>query len=64
MKMLKNHFTITLPLLVSGVLLLSACQPVQAIPTVPINEVSFEVADAMQLAPQHGGDVGRVDRLD
>jgi hypothetical protein len=51
MKILRHHFTSTLPLLVSGVLLLSACQPVQAIPTVPINEVSFEADDGSYRGP-------------
>jgi uncharacterized cupredoxin-like copper-binding protein len=51
MKMLKHHFTITFPLLVSGVLLLNACQPVQAIPAAPINEVSFEAGDGSYHGP-------------
>jgi uncharacterized cupredoxin-like copper-binding protein len=47
----KRHFTLAFTLLVVSALLLSACQPIQALPAAAINDVSFEAQDGSYRGP-------------
>lgn len=47
----KHHFTLALTLMLVSTLLLIACQPIQAVPALPINEVSFDASDGSYRGP-------------
>lgn len=51
MQIRKQYFTLLFLLLGLGIVLLSACRPVQVLPTAPINDVSFEASDGSYRGP-------------
>jgi hypothetical protein len=51
MQIRKQYFTLLFLPLGLGIVLLSACRRVQALPTAPINDVSFEASDGSYRGP-------------